>query len=69
MRDIHEIATELFNHPDFVVGNFLTRSDVRDMNIDPNSLDEDVLDRSADYISDLMQQIVWENGTVVPAEA
>ena len=56
MRTIDEIANELFNHPDFVVGNLLTRKHIAEMGYDPDNIGD--MDWAADPISDVMWDCV-----------
>jgi hypothetical protein len=56
MRDIDEIANELFSHPDFVVGNFLTKQHLIDAGYELDKVHN--MDWAADPISDTMWECV-----------
>lgn len=56
MRTIDEIAKELFAHPDFVVGNFLTRQHIAEMGYDLDSIGD--MSWAVDPISETMWECV-----------
>lgn len=57
-RSIDDIAAELFAHPEFVIGNFLTRDHLTEAGIDPDKVDSRVAEWAADSLSEEMMEHV-----------
>ena len=53
-RPIEEIYRELAAHPDFVIGNYLSRQHVEDAGFDLDDLPQSFADDNADMLSEAM---------------
>ena len=57
-RSFDDICAELFRHPDFVIGNMLSREHVRERGFDPDALGD--MEWAADPISETMWECIAE---------